>query len=266
MQHDYKIACVSDLHVGSTVALPAAKQYVLPDGQILYASLAQLWLLECWRMYWKEFHSIKAKRSAIIINGETVEGEHHCAKQIAGQAEVMEAMAVELLRPHISKVNKLYVTRGSAAHSKQQGMADETVARELGAVRNAAGWHSDYNWRINVGGCLIDAAHHISGGGVPWTAGNNVRRQVMTSILQAVQRQEKPPNILLRGHVHNLAEWQFAETKCYVTPSWKLRDEYAYKIQAGISRIGGLFIFVNGGQAEVITKTFAPTTERPHKL
>lgn len=266
MQHDYKIACISDMHIGSTVALPAAKQYTLPDGQIIYASVAQLWLLECWQVYWKQFHSIKAKRSAIIINGETVEGEHHAAKQIIGQAEVMEAMAVELLRVHVGKVNKLYVTRGSSAHSKQQGMADETVARELGAVRNSAGWRSDYNWRINAGGCLIDVAHHISGGGVPWTAGNNVRRTVMRSILEAVQRFERPPDLILRGHVHSQAQWEFANTKCFISPSWKLRDEYAHKIGAGISAIGGLYIFINKGKAEVTVKTFQPSAEPAHKL
>ena len=266
MQHDYKIACISDMHVGSTVALPAAKQYVLPDGQVLVASVAQLWLLECWQKYWREFHSIKAKRSAIIINGETVEGEHHAAKQIAGQAEVMEAMAVELLRSHIGKVNKLYVTRGSSAHSKQQGMADETVARELGAVRNSAGWHSDYNWRIDAGGVLIDVAHHISGGGVPWMAGNNVRRAVMSCILQAVQRFERPPDLLLRGHVHTTAQFEYANTKCIISPSWKLRDEYAHKISAGIAPIGGLYILIDKGQAAVTVRTFAPNAERPNKL
>ena len=59
----------------------------------------------------------------------------------------------------VNKVDKLYVVRGSGAHSKQQGMADETVARELGAARNASGWRSDYRWRIEVGGVLLDVAH-----------------------------------------------------------------------------------------------------------
>ena len=266
MRHAFKVAVVSDLHIGSTVALPAAREYVLPDGQRLHASPAQLWVLECWNKFWAEFHKLPAKRSAIIVNGEFCEGEHHAAQQISGQAEVMESMAIELMRKHVSKVDKLYVVRGSQAHSKQQGMADETVARELGAARNASGWRSDYRWRIEVGGVLLDVAHHISGGGVPWTAGNNVRRALMTTVLRAAERGERAPDIMLRAHVHQPATFEFGHTRIFITPSFKLRDEYAHKIGASLAPIGGIFITVDNGAANVVTRTFQPERERVTKL
>jgi len=266
MRHAFKVAVVSDLHIGSTVALPAAREYVLPDGQRLHASPAQLWMLDCWNKFWSEFHKLPAKRSAIIVNGEFCEGEHHAAQQISGQAEVMESMAIELMRKHVSKVDKLYVVRGSQAHSKHQGMADETVARELGAARNASGWRSDYRWRIEVGGVLLDVAHHISGGGVPWTAGNNVRRALMTTVLRAAERGERAPDIMLRAHVHQPATFEFGHTRIYITPSFKLRDEYAHKIGASLAPIGGIFITVDNGAANVVTRTFQPERERVTKL
>ena len=266
MQHAYKVAVISDLHIGSTVALPPSAQYILPDGQRLHASPAQLWILDCWNKYWAEFHKIPAKRSAIIVNGEFCEGEHHCAQQIIGQAEVMEGMAVGLLQKHVGKVNKLYVVRGSNAHSKQQGMADETVARELGAVRNASGYRSDYRWRVDVGGVIIDAAHHITGGGVPWTSGNNVRRALMTTILRSLERNEKPPDILLRSHVHTPANYEFGGHRIYITPSFKLRDEYAHKIGASLAPIGGLFITVDNKVAEVVTRIFLPQRDVATRL
>lgn len=266
LRHAFKLAVVSDLHVGSTVGLPAGKQYILPDGQRLHASPAQLWILDCWNKFWAEFHKIPAKRSAIIVNGEFCEGEHHAAAQIVGQAEVMEAMAVELMRSHVGKVDRLFVVRGSTAHSKQQGMADETVARELGAVRNAAGWRSDYRWRIDVGGVIIDAAHHIMGNGVPWTNGNNVRRALMTTVLRAIERDEAPPHVMIRSHVHNPAQYEFGGRRIYITPSFKLRDEYAHKIGAGLAPIGGLLITVDNGAAEVITRTFKPERDKATKL
>jgi hypothetical protein len=266
MRHAFKLAIVSDLHIGSTVALPAAAEYVLPDGQRLHASPAQMWLLECWHKFWAEFHKIAAKRSAIIVNGEFCEGEHHAAQQISGQAEVMEAMAVELMRKHVGKVDKLFVVRGSGAHSKQQGMADETVARELGAQRNSSGWRSDYRWRIEAGGLVIDAAHHITGGGVPWTAGNNVRRALMTTVLRAVERGERAPDIMLRSHVHQPANYEFGRTRIFVTPSFKLRDEYAHKIGASLAPVGGIIITIDNGVAEVITRTFNPEREKATKL
>lgn len=266
MRHAFKLAVVSDLHIGSTVALPAAREYVLPDGQRLHASPAQLWILDCWNKYWAEFHKIPAKRSAIIVNGEFCEGEHHAAQQISGQAEVMEAMAVEVMRKHVGKVDRLFVVRGSNAHSKQQGMADETVARELGAVRNSSGWRSDYRWRIEAGGVVIDAAHHITGGGVPWTAGNNVRRALMTTVLRAVERGERAPDLMLRSHVHQPASYEFGNTRIFVTPSFKLRDEYAHKIGASLAPIGGIFITIDNGVAEVITRTYNPERDKATKL
>lgn len=266
LRHAYKLAVVSDLHVGSTVGLPAGKQYILPDGQRLHASPAQLWILDCWNKYWTEFHKISAKRSAIIFNGEFCEGEHHAAAQIVGQAEVMEAMAVELMLPHVNKVDRLFVVRGSTAHSKRQGMADETVARELGAVRNAAGWRSDYRWRIDVGGVIVDCAHHITGNGVPWTAGNNVRRALMTTVLRAIERDETPPHLLIRSHVHQPERFEFGGRRIYITPSFKLRDEYAHKIGVSLAPIGGLLITVDNGEAEVITRTYRPERDKAAKL
>jgi len=266
MRHAFKVAVVSDLHIGSTVALPAAREYVLPDGQRLHASPAQLWVLDCWNKYWSEFHKLPAKRSAIIVNGEFCEGEHHAAQQISGQAEVMESMAIELMRKHVNKVDKLFVVRGSGAHSKQQGMTDETVARELGAARNASGGRSDYRSRIEVGGVLLDVAQHISGGGVPWTAGNNVRRALMTTVLRAAERGERAPDIMLRAHVHQPATFEFGHTRIFITPSFKLRDEYSHKIGASLAPIGGIIITVDNGAANVVVRTFQPDREQVTKL
>ena len=75
-----------------------------------------------------------------------------------------------------------------------------------------------------------------------------------------------PAVSLLRGHVHTTAQFEYANTKCIISPSWKLRDEYAHKISAGIAPIGGLYILIDKGQAAVTVRTFAPNAERPHKL
>jgi hypothetical protein len=178
----------------------------------------------------------------------------------------MEAMAVELMLPHVNKVDRLFVVRGSTAHSKRQGMADETVARELGAVRNAAGWRSDYRWRIDVGGVIVDCAHHITGNGVPWTAGNNVRRALMTTVLRAIERDETPPHLLIRSHVHQPERFEFGGRRIYITPSFKLRDEYAHKIGVSLAPIGGLLITVDNGEADVITRTYRPERDKAAKL
>ena len=267
MRHAYAVAVISDLHIGSTVGL-SPLQFVLPDGQTYRASLGQEWIYDCWKNYWKEFDSIKADKKILIVNGEFCEGQHHGSEQLVGQAEVMEAMAVELMRVPRSRVGKLFVTRGSSAHSKQQGMSDETIARELGAERDpATGWRSAYRWRLNIGTVSMDIAHHVTGGGVPWTAGNNVRRLVIENILQAADRKEPAPQIIIRSHIHTPSSWEFAGSRAYITPSWKLQDEYGSKIApSSILPIGGIFITIDAGKANVITRTYRPNQIREIKL
>lgn len=267
MRHGYAVAVVSDLHIGSTVALSPAT-YNLPDGQILQASKSQLWINQCWNKFWSEFHKLQAKTKIIVVNGEFCEGEHHANHQLSGQAEVMEAMAVDLMLPHVNKVSKLFVVRGSSAHSKSQGMADEMVARQLGAKTGSqVGWKSDYRWIINVGGVIMDFAHHVTGSGVPWTAGNNVRRMVLETVLNCNENNRSAPDLIIRSHVHKPAMFQYGKTRGYITPSWKLQDEYGFKIApSSILPIGGLIITVDHGQAEVFTKTYRPEENSIYKV
>ena len=94
-----------------------------------------------------------------------------------------------------------------------------------------------------------------SGGGVPWTAGNNVRRALMTTVLRAAERGERAPDIMLRAHVHQPATFEFGHTRIYITPSFKLRDEYAHKIGASLAPIGGIFITQTVGTGTFTTNS-----------
>ena len=107
---------------------------------------------------------------------------------------------------------------------------------------------------------------HISGGGVPWTAGNNVRRALMTTVLRAAERGERAPDIMLRAHVHQPATFEFGHTRIFITPSFKLRDEYSHKIGASLAPIGGIIITVDNGAANVVVRTFQPDREQVTKL
>ncbi len=263
MRHEIAIAVISDLHIGSTVAL-FPERYVTPDGQTLYASPAQRWILGNWNRYWAEFHSIKAKKKSIIVNGEFCEGVHHNITQIAGTAELMEEIAVSMLKPHVAKVDALFVVKGSEAHSKPGGTSDEAVARELGAKPcTGTGARASYHWRINAGGVFLDCTHHITGSGTPWTRGNNLRRVVLEHLFGTFERNERPANILIRSHVHGYNTWEQNGCRAYVTPSWKLSDAHAHKVAPGnILPIGGLIIKISKGRGDVEPRLFYPVKSR----
>lgn len=261
-----KIAVVGDLHIGSTVGLPPGPKFRLPDGNWFVASDEQLWVWDCWKKYWKDFFSVRAERALVLVNGEFCEGIHHASPQVLGQAEVMESMAVEVMRSIAGRVDRLLVTRGSSAHSKPGGMSDEVVARELGAVANAQGWRSSYNWLFSAGGCWVSATHHISGAGVPWTTGNNMRRSLVSAVMSAVGRGDRIPELFFRSHVHQPGNWEYGGARLFVTPGWKLRDEYAYKIGAMPVPVGGLIVTIAGGRADVRSVLFEQPRERVRHL
>lgn len=267
MRIEIAIAVISDLHIGSTVAL-FPDRYALPDGQILRASTAQKWILGNWNNFWSEFHGIRATRKAIIVNGEFCEGVHHSTPQIVGTAELMEEIAVEVMRPHVAKVDELFVVKGSGAHSKPGGFSDEAVARELGAKRCPSfGTRSSYRWRISAGGVMLDCLHHVTGSGAPWTKGNNLRRAVLEHLYTSMERKERPADLLIRSHVHAYGHWEQSGCHAYVTPSWKLADEHAHKIAPGsLLPIGGLFVLINRGRAEVIPRLYSPQTGKASTL
>ena len=62
------------------------------------------------------------------------------------------------------------------------------------------------------------------------------------------------------------ASYEFGKTRIFVTPSFKLRDEYAHKIGASLAPVGGLLITIDNGAANVVTRTYQPEREQITKL
>lgn len=223
---------IGDLHVGSSVALCHPDGIVLEDGGRYMPNAAQVWL---WRQYDAILDRVRELRKrrvhvVTIFMGEFVDGRHHETTQLASQApEIQAAAAIDVVQPLATMSHELYVMRGTDAHSGHGAASDYAIGRELGAVRDMTGQAAYYELRLNVGGVVLDVAHHISGGGDDVRLyGNAIKRETAAMLLE-----DPDINIVLRGHVHRYADTgeTFGLSRWgMVTPAWQLKTSFTHRV------------------------------------
>lgn len=248
------LAAVSDLHVGSTVAICPPGGIALEDGGRYQPNVAQVWIWDQWLRYRAVLAGYRKAgwKVVLLVNGEFIDGLHHESSQLAANSpEIMASAALEVVMPLVKEAHTLYVTRGTEAHSGKGAAADYAIARELGAVVDAStGMSAAYQWRIDVGGVIVDAAHHVTGGVRMTTRGNNIRAEMQDAILAGCA-----PDIMIRSHVHNYADTgrMFWPRQGIVTPAWKLKDSFSHRITRLPAReVGGVVVEIENGAASMV--------------
>jgi hypothetical protein len=262
------VAVVSDLHIGSTVALCPPEGIALEDGGRYHPSQVQKWIWEKWVQYWADVKA-RAGMSPIvtIINGEFIDGNHHGTTQIGtpSPTAMMDAAIDVMHKPRIMSKH-IYVTKGTAAHSLHGAASDHAIGKELGAARcPETGQHAFYHLRLKIKNTLFDVAHHIGGGARIHTRGTNIRGEVTDAMLEGT-----PPDVLIRSHVHNYADTgRNFKTFGVVTPAWQLMTEYSHRVVRRTQRsVGGLLFEVtsNGWDYELLRYSLPPVPEVTVKL
>jgi hypothetical protein len=258
------IAVVSDLHIGSTVALCPPEGIELEDGGRYHPSQVQKWVWAKWIQFWADVKA-RAGMSPIItiVNGEFVDGNHHGTTQIGtpSPTAMMDAAIGVMLKP-ATMSKALYVTKGTAAHSLAGAASDHAIGKELGAVRcPETGQHAFYHLLLKVKNTRFDIAHHIGGSARIHTRGTNIRGEVTDAMLET----NNPPDILIRSHVHTYADTgRNFKTFGVVTPAWQLMTEYSHRVVRRTQRgVGGLLFEVtaNGWDFEPLRYQLPPVPE-----
>lgn len=265
------IAVVSDVHAGSTLSL-APEIVRLDDGGEYRASKAQLWLWQCWVDYWRRVREVQKEENAelrIIFNGDMVEGDHHRSTQIlsanpnAQAAVVNECMKIPLgLKP-----SKLALVRGTETHVGNSACSEEKLAdgwrRDKRPVvgdpeTGAASW---WHLRTEVGGVLIDVAHHGRTGQREHTRASQAVLHAHDILLSHVKSGDRPPDLCLRGHHHKFNDSGDAcQVRVMTSGAWKLQDSHVHKIATdSISDIGGFIVVVKNRKYTVEKVHFKPS-------
>lgn len=261
------VIIVGDLHINSKVALsPPSVQ--LDEGDSHRASPGQRWLWRSWLDFWDQVEEdTKGYERIVVINGDIGELDtKRRSYQIItpNKADIID-MVLTTIEPAIQLADKVYIIRGTQAHTGKSAWLEEAIAKDLdNAVHDgsASWWHL----RAVASGVRHDIAHHASMGGLPWTE-KNAANKIATIIeyRYMVSMEQKPPHITLRSHNHR---WNDSgdnfKTRAICLPCWCMPTEYVYRIgkENQLADIGGVVVLCEDGEYEVKKYKYIPPEGR----
>jgi hypothetical protein len=266
------IACVSDLHCGSSVALCPPK-IAQDDGGEYIASKAQQWLWQGWGQYWKRVAEVrKAERASLIvcINGDLTDGGmHHGTTQLVSPNPTSQAAIVDatLHIPKKMSPDQWAIIRGTEGHVGQSACHEERIATGLrkdgepvildAATDTASHWHL----KMEIDGVRLDFAHHGRVGSRPWTKPNVVANLAAEIFYDHAQRGEPHPHLAVRSHQHRFVDTAgIHPTRVVQTPAWQLHTAFIHRIAPGsVADIGGVILVIKNGTLTVEPVLYRPT-------
>jgi hypothetical protein len=233
---------VSDIHAGCRLALCPPDGARLDDGGLYHPSGFQKKLWSLWRIFWDEFvpEATKKEPYAIVINGDAREGIHHrSTTPISHNEEDQEEIAYQLLKPLVDKCKgEFYMIRGTEAHVGPSSVAEERLAKRLGAKVNQEGQYSRYELWKRLGPKLVHVLHHVGTVNSQAYETTALHKELVEMFVEAARWRRPPPDVILRAHRHRHIETAIAtggekgETgRAYAvaTPSWQGKTPYAWK-------------------------------------
>lgn len=260
------VAVASDLHAGSPFAVcPARWRY--PTGTPFHPNELQQVILAHWCACWANVAKLrKGARLIVIVAGDVIEGLHHESTQIeTSRVDVQEQWAVAIIESglELAKFNnrgdRVYFVSGTPAHDGNGGQSLERVARavlDLDANDSTRASHDIL--RLSVNGVRFDVTHKPGSGpgSRAHTLGNAFHGWLRSLYFSALEEGQLPPRYVLTAHHHNYLRRDVHATRGHVAltgiicPSWKVKDEYVYRVAPfALSSIGMLAFDVQPGGA-----------------
>lgn len=254
---------LADLHTGSTVAV-MPPSFDLDDGGTYKVSRGQRWLWRSWEDMLEQVDRRKVGPVTTHIDGDAVEGDskNRSKQLVTRNRSTLLSMATTLLEPLAQLSAALIFYRGTAAHVGKSAELEEELAKDLGGLKHPetgqrAWWAS--RWRSE--GVTLDIAHHPRvGGGSPETKAIRADRLARTAVFQYANRGEEPPDLLVRGHLHEYADsYDHYRTRAIMLPCWTLATEYVHKLEPlSLADIGAVMVHTGSGHYEVEVLRYRP--------
>ena len=264
-QHPALVVIVSDLHINSAVALLDGP-VPLDDGGTYHPSKAQRWIWRCWQDFWQQVEKIDKSELYVVINGDAVEGEHHGTTQIITRnLDTQLGVVTRILEPVAQLADYLFIVRGTEAHTGPSAYWEEHLAKDLTCVVQdevtASWWHLP----LEVEGVTFDIAHHPqTAGRLPHTKDSAASRQAAIVWQEYHEIDEKPPDVVIRSHVHYFARGYSRETLAVQCPPWKLCDAFGRRLGTGrrIEPVGGVVFQCQDGHYTWYPIRYKPLVRR----
>jgi hypothetical protein len=240
---------VSDLHAGSIYGL-LPPDFTTFDRVPKPQNAGQKYLWDCWLDF--AARAAEWKPNFVIVNGDCVDGMQHKnhgseLSLISSKDQKRAAIeTLELLDHKLPGSPKWYFTQGTPYHVGNWGVAEEEIAEALhGELYSSIGTGDrcrEILW-LNVGGVIIEAAHHISVS-TGFYRSTAMDREMQWSAMSGKDASKGVPKVdlVIRSHVHYFNKVEHASKQGVTTPCWQLQTRYMRKNSTTrmLPDIGGL--------------------------
>lgn len=255
---------VADLHSGSSVALCPSK-VDLDDGGTIYPSPGQAWLRRNWEALMEHIQHIPNPVYAHVV-GDAVEGDYkdRSKQMLTRNKATILNIARENIHPLAALSVGVFFYRGTTAHVGPSAELEEELAIDFdNAVKcpdtNTASWWSNL---FECEGVRFDIMHHPrgSGGGRPMNGQGMIDRMATDAVFEYANRGERPPDLVIRGHIHQYKDSHDAwRARAITLPAWTLATEYIYRLGASaLADVGAVLVHCSAGRYEVELLQFKP--------
>ena len=269
------VIIVSDLHIGSHSGLCPVEGIHLDGGGSYEPSKHQAEVWSCWRHFWDSWVPAITKLAtvtAVVINGDTIDGNHHEVVDIISNVQNQEAAAYDILKPIRERYPNFYLVRGTEAHDKKSGQSSEAIAKRLEAVRNLeTGDYSFYQVTLKLDDVPIQCAHHIGTTTSTAYETSAPMRELTAGFVEAGQWGQEMPRIMVRSHRHRFSIISIpcttGLTELVCTPGWQLRTPNLEKNdRMRYPHLGGIVILAEGNQCRIFSKIYKIQPPQPIRL
>ncbi len=248
----HNLVVIGDTHAGCPVALLPPSGIRLDGGTHVRPSKFQAAIWKLWEYFWDEWvpRATRGEPFDVLHLGDAVDGKPHGSiSQITHNLNDQVRIAIEVLKPYVSRGERYYHLRGTEAHVEKSGYAEEIVARELGAAPDANGNHARYALRKLVGNGLVNAMHHIGTTSSAAYESTAVLKELTENYQECAAWNHRPPDVIVRGHRHRYMEVRKPSGLGFicsvVCPGWQGKTPFAWRIAGGRQsdpQFGGLLI------------------------
>jgi hypothetical protein len=268
------IITISDTHVGSLSGLCSTWGIRQDNGARFSPSKFQDYTWNAFTHFWREYVPAVtkgARKIAVVINGDLVDGNHHNAVDIIPNIASQEEAAVEMFGP-IAKIYQIVVIRGTEAHGGISEQSTERVARELHAVKDeSTGNSSWWQYWVEAGDHLFQFAHHIGTTGSTAYETTALTRELTAGMSEATQWGTRMPDTMVRSHRHRFSQVILPSARgriqLVVTPGWQLRTPFVERIdRIRLPHIGGVVFLCEDGQCQVKEKMYPLPQPKVNRL
>lgn len=254
------LVVVSDLHCICQFGLCPPERFRLDGGGHYSPSRLQRQIWKRWRQFWDEWvpMACRGEPFAVAVNGDIVDGpgHHGSSTQLSSNRADEKRLALTCLRP-IAKLceGRLYIIRGTEAHTGPSAHVEEEIATELKAIPDEDGCRARYVLWKYVGPkqtskcALVNILHHIGTTSSSHYESTAVHKELTEAFQEAGRWKKRPPDVVVRSHRHrnigtNIAV-ENARAFGVVTPGWQGKTPFTYRVAGGRQaepQFGGILI------------------------